>query len=102
MGFKMYVRSRRQLNSLLSASVCGWLLLINLSGHGLEWHKEQGFRWAALDVPKDGKPGFTLLTAQSTGLVFTNTLDDAAGAANRVLYGGSGLGLGCVHGGGLA
>ena len=62
--------------------------------NGLPWHDEPGFRWAELEVPKAGKTGFTLLPAEATGLVFTNTVDEAAGAANRILYNGSGVAVG--------
>src|SRR5439155_3219941 len=47
-----------------------------------------------LDVPQTGKTGFTLLPAGQTGVTFTNSLDEQAGAANRVLYNGSGVAVG--------
>src|SRR6267142_352103 len=51
-------------------------------------------RWAALEVPRNGKTGFTILVPEKTGLRFTNSLDERAGAANRVLYNGSGVAVG--------
>src|SRR5262245_39694013 len=48
----------------------------------------------ALDVPASGKPGFTLLRPEQTGLTFTNTLDEWASANNRVLNNGSGVAAG--------
>lgn len=60
----------------------------------VEWHPENGFRWAELDVSKPGKTGFSLLAAADTGIAFTNSLDEEAGAANRVLYNGSGVAVG--------
>ena len=59
-----------------------------------EWHAGAGFRWAALDVPKTGKTGFTFLKADETGVLFTNLLGEWEGAANRVLYNGSGVAVG--------
>ena len=56
-----------------------------------EWHSGPGFRWAELDVPKQGKTGFSFLSADTTGIAFTNTLEEELGAANRVLYGGAGV-----------
>ena len=40
----------------------------------LSWHPEKGFRWAELPVPREGKPGFTLLPPEQTGITFTNSL----------------------------
>src|SRR6185369_1679240 len=62
-----------------------------LAGKGQEWHTEKGFKWAEMDVPQGGKTGFTSLPADQTGITFTNSLDEKAGAANRVLYNGSGV-----------
>jgi enediyne biosynthesis protein E4 len=53
-----------------------------------------GAKWTALQVPATGKPGFTLLAPEQTGLRFTNTLDEWQGASNRVLFNGSGLAAG--------
>ena len=41
-----------------------------------QWHQENGFKWAELQVPKEGKPGFTLLSPEQTGITFTDPLDD--------------------------
>ncbi|MBI2928490.1 MAG: CRTAC1 family protein [Verrucomicrobia bacterium] len=71
----------------------GWLE-ISSEGKDLEWRTEGGVRWADLEKPKQGKTGFTLLPPANTGIAFTNTLDEASGAANRVLYNGSGVAVG--------
>ena len=72
-----------------------------LGGKELEWHREIGFKWAELDVSKEGKNGFTLLTPEQTGITFINSLDEKAGAANRVLYNGSGVAVGDYDNDGL-
>src|SRR5438874_7893027 len=66
-----------------------------------QWHLENGFRWAELNVPKEGKTGFKLLSPEETGINFTNTLDLRAGEANRVLFNGSGVALGDYNNDGL-
>ena len=66
------------------------------------WHPEQGFRWAELAVPREGKPGFTLLPPEQTGITFTNPLDERAFAGNRTLANGSGVAIGDVDHDGLA
>ncbi|MFZ0826965.1 MAG: VCBS repeat-containing protein, partial [Verrucomicrobiia bacterium] len=60
----------------------------------LQWHSEKGFRWAELPVPREGRPGFTLLGPEQTGITFTNPLDEHAIATNRVLSLGCGVALG--------
>src|SRR5204862_7276856 len=66
-----------------------------------DWHEEAGYRWAELNVPKDGRAGFTLLPPEQTALFFTNTLVEWEGAANRVLFNGSGVALGDFDNDGL-
>ena len=67
----------------------------------LTWHQEENFKWANLPVPPDGKPGFTLMSPEQTGITFTNSLDERALAANRVLADGSGVALGDFDNDGL-
>ena len=67
----------------------------------LAWHPEQGFRWAELAVPREGKAGFTLLAPEQTGITFTNPLDERAIATNRVLANGSGVAIGDIYHDGL-
>src|ERR1051326_5375744 len=98
MDLNTYLKARTHFSFLLSASLCGCCLLMNQKGHAFEWHADKAFRWAELDVPKGGKPGFTLLSQETTGITFTNTLDEATGAGNRVLYGGSGVAVGDFDG----
>src|SRR5947209_15716878 len=54
----------------------------------LAWQAVPGGRWTALEVPAQGHTGFTLLPADQTGIAFTNSIDEQAAAANRVLYNG--------------
>ena len=55
---------------------------------------EPAVTWFPLELSRPGKTGFTRLPAEQTGLVFTNTLAEAASAANRVLENGSGVAAG--------
>ncbi len=59
-----------------------------------EWNEATFGRWKELSVPRSGKPGFTLLPSQQTGVHFVNRLDSWASAANRTLENGSGVALG--------
>ena len=38
-------------------------LLSVVRAPALEWHQAEGYRWADLLVPKNGKPGFTQVPA---------------------------------------
>jgi hypothetical protein len=63
-------------------------------GVALAISAELAAREVDLKVPAQGKTGFTLLPPEQTGIGFTNSLDEAATAANRVLYNGSGVAVG--------
>jgi hypothetical protein len=80
-----------------------WLILFVLSSgaHAREWHDAAGHRWAPLTVSTPGKTGFSLVPTGDSGLNFTNALDELSGAANRVLYNGSGVATGDFDNDGL-
>jgi len=83
--------------STLFCYAVGWLVGPAASVTGakdLTWVEVPGGRWAALEVPANGKSGFTLLPAEQTGVTFTNTLEEWQGASNRVLFNGSGVAVG--------
>ena len=87
------------------ARVCAFALLLgsipsDLSAANLEWLQGPGFRSAALPVPKQGKPGFTLLPPAITGINFTNILTDEKTAENQIRLNGSGVACGDVDGDG--
>ncbi|MCH7475468.1 MAG: VCBS repeat-containing protein, partial [Gemmatimonadetes bacterium] len=64
------------------------------------WHEEHGHRWRALDVPRRGDVGFTLVSESRTGISFTNALVEADLLQNQHLPNGSGVALGDVDGDG--
>src|SRR5262245_44891595 len=66
----------------------------------LVWEAGDGFRFAALSVPKNGQTGFTLLKPGETGITFSNRLAKATIATNRLLEIGSGVTLGDIDGDG--
>ncbi len=67
----------------------------------LDWQNRPGYRFAPLSVPKAGKPGFTLMAPDQTGVHFTNVLSETRAAENQIRLNGSGLALGDVDGDGL-
>ena len=64
------------------------------------WHQETNFRWRELALAPRGHAGFTQLSAQATGLVHRNDVDDAHAMANRNLLIGAGAALGDIDGDG--
>jgi hypothetical protein len=64
------------------------------------WRQEKGYRWRALDVPRRGTPGFTLLDPSRTGITFVNTVSDSLLVRNRILAQGGGVCIGDVDGDG--
>lgn len=70
----------------------GTLLLLGCGG-GVDttWHSEDGYRWRALDVPRRGSPGFTLLDSATTGVTFMNAVSDSLLVHNRILAQGGGV-----------
>jgi hypothetical protein len=59
--------------------------VVAFGGVDYDWQAAPGYRWKNLQVARDGKTGFTLLSPEATGIFFTNLLSDAAAARNRVL-----------------
>ena len=64
------------------------------------WHTNNHYRWRGLQVSNQGRTGFEQLSAELTGIHFTNNLDEAASAANRILEDGSGVAIGDFDGDG--
>src|SRR5215831_859687 len=64
------------------------------------WESGSGFRRLALPVLPSGKAGFTLLSAASTGILFSNMLPQSVSITNQILLDGSGVAAGDVDGDG--
>ncbi len=70
------------------------------AGEESGWHAVPGGRWRGLPALATQKPGFTRMASDTTGITFTNTLEEAASAANRVLNNGAGVATGDFDGDG--
>ncbi len=66
----------------------------------LNWEPIDGGRRARLSVPSTGGPGFTEMQAATTGIRFTNALDDRRIVENNNFMEGSGVALGDYDGDG--
>ena len=66
-----------------------------------EWQVSPGSRYREAQGPVVGRTGFTLLSAQETGIQFTNLLGEERSLTNQIYHNGSGVALGDVDGDGL-
>ncbi len=82
--------------ALLAAALC------RCACSGAErWQEVDGGRWRSLTIQSSTTTGFTLLPGAATGIRFTNSLEEARAATNRVLYNGSGVAVADFDGDGL-
>ena len=58
------------------------------------WQTGQGFRYARLDIPSGGGPGFERLDCSRLGVSFTNRISKSRSILNRNLLNGSGVAVG--------
>src|SRR5258707_7963310 len=67
-----------------------------LAASGYDWKEGKGYRSAELTLPKAGHAGFQSLTAEQTGITFTNFLAAERHLTNQILLNGSGVACGDV------
>ncbi len=66
-----------------------------------QWHDEQGYRWAQLEVAQGGKTGFSQLGSEDTGIAFANQLAAEHAMENQIRMNGSGVAAGDFDNDGL-
>lgn len=66
------------------------------------WHRDSGCAWMELSVRNSPKTGFERIPGATTGILFTNSLEEWSATANRTLELGSGVAAGDYDGDGLA
>lgn len=67
----------------------------------LQWHQEEGYRWAEIDAGGAEDPGFNRVDASETGINFLNHVSEADIARNHHYLNGSGVATADVDGDGL-
>src|SRR6266850_6923058 len=65
-----------------------------------DWHAVPGGRYAELPVDATGKPGFSQVPNEASGVRFTNFLSEDRLLANQILLNGSGVACGDIDGDG--
>jgi len=66
----------------------------------LHFRETQGHRVADLDVPRNGRVGFSLVPPEITGIHFTNVVPESRSLTNHILLNGSGVAAGDIDGDG--
>ncbi|MDR8392423.1 FG-GAP-like repeat-containing protein [Aliifodinibius sp. S!AR15-10] len=78
------------------------VLFISCSGNNeLQWHQEQGYRWAEVSPGYFGETGFQKLDASATNIQFINHISEERISQNRNYLNGSGVAAADVDGDGL-
>src|SRR6185369_10043723 len=92
----------RPASTLLAVLACVVAMLTSSTGYmnASDWQPSPGYRQMALRVPAEGKAGFTLVSAATTGIIFSNVLPQSVSITNQILLDGSGLAAGDVDGDG--
>jgi hypothetical protein len=75
-------------------------LLVQTAILARSWQTGIGCQFRQLQVPPNGKPGFSCLLPQQTGIWFTNRLPEQRHLTNQVLPSGSGVAAGDIDGDG--
>lgn len=78
-----------------------WLALGIVTADALEWENRDGHRIARVTPESPGKPGFALLSPDTTGIAFTNFLAQSRFVTNQIYLNGAGVAAGDVDGDGL-
>lgn len=100
---------RRQLQTCVgsrtSAALAAFFLSISAvpfcAAAQLKWEQKAGYRAAPLNVPGEGRPGFSLLSPDQTNIRFTNNLSYERSQASQNLLNGAGVAAGDFDGDGL-
>lgn len=104
----MIKRRKSFIRAAISVVISTFFLFVACSGEEFGkpsdqkgWNNEKGYSYKHLDIPTDGKTGFTSLVSEQTGINFINTLKDGQATSNRILNNGSGVAAGDFDNDGL-
>ena len=70
-------------------------------GQAADWQKGEGFLFKELTLSKEGRPGFTSLSTNLTGIHFINRISKDRYTTNQIYLNGSGVAAGDYDGDGL-
>src|SRR5688572_5194079 len=75
------------------------LIALLIAGPGLsaaaeKWQEANGYRWASLEVREGGRAGFTLVAAEQSGVLWTNSITEQTVARHYNTVSGAGVAAG--------
>src|SRR5688572_32596500 len=75
------------------------LIALLIAGSGVsatarKWQEAKGYRWASLDVREGGRTGFTLVAAEQSGILWTNSITGQTVARHYNMVSGAGVAAG--------
>jgi hypothetical protein len=75
------------------------LIALLIAGPGVstaapKWQEANGYRWASLDVREGGRSGFTLVAAEQSGILWTNSITGQTVARHYNMVSGAGVAAG--------
>src|SRR5688500_18966200 len=75
------------------------LIALLVAGPGVsavaqKWQEAKGYRWASLDVREVGGTGFTFVTSEQSGILWTNSITEQMVAARYNMVSGAGVAAG--------
>ncbi|HLH52738.1 MAG TPA: VCBS repeat-containing protein, partial [Verrucomicrobiae bacterium] len=88
---------RTRFTLALALVICCFALI----GKAAPWELGPGYRRRPIEAVGSGKDGFTLMSPEATGILFTNSLSELRGLGSQILPSGSGVAAGDVDGDGL-
>ena len=89
------------IKSVLLSSLALTFLALQAPAADYSWENGPGYRRAKLQPVGAGTDGFTLLSGEQTGVLFTNFLSEPRTLSSQILPNGSGVAAGDVDGDGL-
>lgn len=90
----------KRLNRFFFVAVILFSALASRASSVGDWESGPGYRSKNLEIPPGGKPGFTLLNSNLTGIVFGNYVPEERHLTNQIILNGSGVAAGDVDGDG--
>lgn len=96
------------LNRLCLIPCIAWIMILasvfslrlEPNAYANTWQQADGYRFKELNVPSTGKPGFTSLSTNQTGVAFFNRLSKERYTTNQIYLNGSGVAAGDFDGDG--
>ena len=96
----LITRSFKTLSIKVFIFLSGCFLFVSGADKSTVWENADGYSFKRLNIPKNGKPGFSQVSTNKTAVVFTNLLSKKRYTTNQIYLNGSGVAAGDYDGDG--